>query len=676
MGKDRTLELKLIARDMMSDVVKGVEKSVGGLAESINSAGMKAAGAWPTVTQGINKIHDGFNTLKDAAGMALGVLETGWNAFIAPAMETQRIMGQTENVIRSTGGAAGMTADEIKGLAGQMERLSGADANLVQSGENMLLTFTNIGEEVFPNATQTMLDMAVAMNHGSTSGIDLKSTAIQLGKALNDPVKGVSALAEVGVTFTQKQRDQIKAMMDVNDVAGAQTVILNELAREFGGAAEAAGDSAEGKFNKVARALENIGKAIGNVVLPAVEEAAGAINLMVDGSNNLADAFHASQQTIYNDLLAGKMSLTDYNNAVIGMTDNVSRWDAATGAALRTQSLMTDEQVQAARAARDHEAALKAEQAAVLTFTTEAQTFATNVAQQYIDSKARMAEVAKRFEEAQRLAAEATRIQAAAAGEAIVKNAGLAQSYKDASDAQATQMLAQAQHDTLKKKYDSGTLSQDAFNRATDAVLLRYDLATPKSLAMADAQQKVNDAFLAGDMPLNAYILSSEKIPTIAEDGKVTLEELTSLGIKPTTEAAREQDGVVKGMKSSWDSIPKNVKTVYTIETIGSEPAAAAGGSAPTNSPGRGVHEGMALGGFARAGIPQWIGEHGREPFIPAVDGRVLSRRDAMDALSHGGQGAPTINVSIAATVENGIDINEMAYQVSEIIGARLKSYA
>jgi hypothetical protein len=681
MAKDRTLELKLIARDMLSDVVKGVEKSVGGLADSIKSAGTKAAGAWPTVAQGINKINDGFGTLKNVAGQALGALETGWNLLIEPGLEAQRVMAQTEAVIKSTGGAAGLTSDQIGDIAGAMSRLSGSEDEAIQSGENMLLTFTNIGSDVFPRVTQSMADMAISMAEGDVTSADFRGTAMQLGKALNDPEQGLTALSRAGVSFSDAQKEAIKQMMATNDVAGAQTLILAELEKEFGGAAKAAGDTLPGKMAKAKNAIDDFQKNISAVFIPVMGEAANTFNTLTTGNSQLADAFHASQQTIYNDLLAGKMSLEDYNNAITGMADNVVRWDGATGEALRTQSLMTAEQVQAAQAAREHEAALKAEQAAVQAFTLQTGTFVTNVAQQYLTTKGQMTDLAKRFETAERLAAEATRAQAAAAGEAILKNAGLAQSYKDASDAQATQMLAQAQLDTLKQKYDSGALSQEAFNRATDAVLLRYDLATPKSLAMADAQQKVNEAFLAGDLPLNAYILSSEKIPTIAADGKVTLEELTNLGIKPTTVAAGAQSIVVKNLKSAWDTIPTEVKTVYTIQTTGSAPAAVAGGSAPaaaapTNRAGRGARDGMALGGFAPAGMPQWIGEHGREPFIPAVDGRVLSRRDAMDALSRGGQGAPTINVSIAATVGNGIDVEEMAYQVSEIIGARLKSYA
>lgn len=99
----------------------------------------------------------------------------------------------------------------------------------------MLLTFTNIGKDVFPDATSTMLDMATAMNGGLTpSAEQLKGTSIQLGKALNDPISGISALSKVGVTFTEQQKKQIEAMVQAGDAAGAQKLILAELGREFG----------------------------------------------------------------------------------------------------------------------------------------------------------------------------------------------------------------------------------------------------------------------------------------------------------------------------------------------------------------------------------------------------------------------------------------------------------
>jgi hypothetical protein len=73
-------------------------------------------------------------------------------------------------------------------------------------------------------------------------GTDLKGSAVQLGKALNDPIAGVGALSRVGVTFTETQKDMIKTMVEAGNVAGAQTLILDELGKEFGGSAKALAD--------------------------------------------------------------------------------------------------------------------------------------------------------------------------------------------------------------------------------------------------------------------------------------------------------------------------------------------------------------------------------------------------------------------------------------------------
>lgn len=86
-------------------------------------------------------------------------------------------------------------------------RQSGTDDELIQSGANLLLTFTNIRNEVgksnkiFDQATQAALDVSVAF------GKDMTSSSILVGKALNDPTKGVSSLTRVGVSFTAAQKD-------------------------------------------------------------------------------------------------------------------------------------------------------------------------------------------------------------------------------------------------------------------------------------------------------------------------------------------------------------------------------------------------------------------------------------------------------------------------------------
>src|SRR5258706_10758602 len=124
------------------------------------------------------------------------------------ARESIRTNKLTEAAIKSTGGAAMVTADQVGSLATKLSNLTGVDDELIQSGENLLLTFTNIhnaagkGNDIFNQATAAATDMTAALNDGAATQDGLKSSSIQLGKALNDPIKGITALQKVGVTFS------------------------------------------------------------------------------------------------------------------------------------------------------------------------------------------------------------------------------------------------------------------------------------------------------------------------------------------------------------------------------------------------------------------------------------------------------------------------------------------
>jgi hypothetical protein len=104
-------------------------------------------------------------------------------------------------------------------LASAIEVKTGIDDDAIKSGQAMLLTFTNVrneagkGNKIFDQATQTLTDMTAAMNGGKVTSENLRKQAIQLGKALNDPVKGMTALSRVGVTFTAGQKKQVEQLV-------------------------------------------------------------------------------------------------------------------------------------------------------------------------------------------------------------------------------------------------------------------------------------------------------------------------------------------------------------------------------------------------------------------------------------------------------------------------------
>lgn len=176
-------------------------------------------------------------------------------------------------------------------MATELMNVTTLGDDTIQAGQNMLLTFTNIGKDVFPQATKTLLDMSYAMNGGATPSAEaLSSQAIQLGKALNDPTKGMTALSRVGVTFTETQKETIKTMQETGDIAGAQQVILAELAKEFGGSAAAAAETFSGRMEQAKVKIGEIGETIGGALMPALSDMSGGLGTIIDDVANWVTA--------------------------------------------------------------------------------------------------------------------------------------------------------------------------------------------------------------------------------------------------------------------------------------------------------------------------------------------------------------------------------------------------
>lgn len=234
------------------------------LVPAAEAAGKKAGKAAGEATAG--SFREGIKSL--AAGFAGLELFDFLKESLNAGKEAAQSLRLTEAVVKSTGGAAGVTSDQVHDLAEKLGELDGVQGDVIQSGANVLLTFTNIrnqsgaGNDIFDQATQSALDLSAAMHQ------DLQSSVVQLGKALNDPVKGVTALQRVGVTFTAQQKEQIKTLVAHNDTLGAQKIVLGELQKEFGGAAAAATDPAQ----KAAVAWKDFQEQLGTKLLPVVTQ--------------------------------------------------------------------------------------------------------------------------------------------------------------------------------------------------------------------------------------------------------------------------------------------------------------------------------------------------------------------------------------------------------------------
>lgn len=233
----------------------------------------------------LSGLESAFGKLKGAAAALGATLSAGllFKKFIDETSAAQHATAQLEARIKSTGGAAGQSMGALTAYASEMQRLTTFSDEAVMSAQAMLLTFTRIKGDVFPQATKAVADLATAM------GGDMKGAAIQVGKALNDPVQGITALTRVGVSFTKEQKAVIESLVDTGRTADAQRLILRELETEFGGAAEAA-------RNTLGGALTGLKNAWGELFEASRESSQGiidAINGLILFLPRLRDAFNA-----------------------------------------------------------------------------------------------------------------------------------------------------------------------------------------------------------------------------------------------------------------------------------------------------------------------------------------------------------------------------------------------
>lgn len=267
--------------------MKEGEKIVKSSTSNMQDATKRSSTGMGSALKGLSSVAGGILKGAFVVGTAAVVGMVGaLGGCVAAAMDAQKTEAQLNAVLESTGGKAGVTKESVLGLADSLSRVTVFEDDAIVAGESMLLTFTNIGADVFPMATQAMLDMSQA------TGQDMQSSAIQLGKALNDPIAGISALSRVGVTFTDSQKAAITAMVESGNVMGAQKLMLAELTTEFGGSAVAAGQTLPGQLTILKNTLGNVAEGIGMALIPALTGLAQTI-ISVLGSPMVQTVFTA-----------------------------------------------------------------------------------------------------------------------------------------------------------------------------------------------------------------------------------------------------------------------------------------------------------------------------------------------------------------------------------------------
>ena len=246
-----------------------VEKKVSVVVKAKNAlkAGLARAGAsLKKFGQSVKRIGGLFVKGFAIAGAAI----TAFSAKVVK-MQARAAIGQAKlaAVLKSTGFAAGKTAAQLNEEAAALSELTDVEDDAITHAQALIATFKEIKGDTFTRTTKAALDMTAVMEEGEITTAGLKAASIQLGKALNDPIKGLGALSRVGIQFTAQQKEQIAAMVKSNDVLGAQNIILTEVESQFGGAAEAAAKADFG-IGKLTTTIGEAGESMGLAIAEAV----------------------------------------------------------------------------------------------------------------------------------------------------------------------------------------------------------------------------------------------------------------------------------------------------------------------------------------------------------------------------------------------------------------------
>lgn len=199
------------------------------------------------------------------AGLGAGALT---NTLIGAGEASSTAAGRIEQVadnIGIFGDDHTKVTDRLVANAESIAQSTGVDPVAIQEAQAMLLTFDSLSDSAgeaggtFDRVTQASIDLA-AQGFGSVDG-----NARMLGRALEDPERGMQRLERMGVVLNDTQRDQVTSMMEAGDAAGAQAILLEEAEKASGGVAEATADASD----KMGVAWQLASQSLGESLLPA-----------------------------------------------------------------------------------------------------------------------------------------------------------------------------------------------------------------------------------------------------------------------------------------------------------------------------------------------------------------------------------------------------------------------
>lgn len=297
-----------------SNTTSAAESAASDTTAAFDGVGEDISDEFDEASSGASNLQSQVRNLVGAV-VSLAVLRTA----TLDAERFNSAVAATDQILQATGASAGLLRTDLMAMAEELEFELGIDVTDLIEAQNLLLTFRNVGSDVFEETITLAADLSVVL------GTDLQGSVLQLGKALNDPVLGMSALSRAGVTFTEAQREQARALVETGDLLGAQTIILDELRGQVGGTAAATRDSTA----VISNGLAGLRRELGTPIIAAIDDNLDGIMRIIESMGPAAESLGQLGGATVELLVAMEPIITTVAEAIGAIPDPVLAFASA-----------------------------------------------------------------------------------------------------------------------------------------------------------------------------------------------------------------------------------------------------------------------------------------------------------------------------------------------------------
>lgn len=241
-----------------------------------------------------------------AAAFTLHAIRGHIDEAIAQWKDAEDAAAKYEAVLTATGREGRLTSEALKDLAAQLQLTTRVGDDATVAAASLLGVYETMGEDTMPKVLTLAADMAALFDG------DVRTSAMMLGRALDDPARGMLLLRRYGINLSEDTRTLIKDLAEMGDVAGAQAVILGQLEARFSGLADAMGETLAGRLEQRKNQIGDLYEEIGEKLAPTLIE-------LIDLSDALGTAFGVWLGEVDADFGELNATLSETEKTLIGI---------------------------------------------------------------------------------------------------------------------------------------------------------------------------------------------------------------------------------------------------------------------------------------------------------------------------------------------------------------------